>query len=213
MVTPVVHDLVELSGRAVTELTFRAEFEGQPWVGESLAQFPWVVVRRFAPTDDDRASVGVRGDSRYRRWGSEVRTTDCLRVLTPADLRGRSAAGATRDLPAFTALELLREEMPEGDWGPGGSVGAELAYGIAAVTSDSDLDVVIRLDGIPAEAQVAEFSTALREVADRTGVRTDALVETPLGGIHLDELAGSGSSVIARTAGGPALVTVAGSRS
>jgi phosphoribosyl-dephospho-CoA transferase len=203
MVTLAVHDLVELSDETVDELSQRAMGEGQPWVCEALARSPWVVARRANPTDTDHTAVGVRGTYRHQRWGTEIRTAGCLQVLAPSDLL---AVSAVRDLPAFRALDSLKLMKLPGVWGPGGSVGAELASGHPTVTENSDLDVVVRLDSLPDRISSTELLESLCTVTEQTGVRIDALVETPVGGVNLQELAEDGGSIVTRTPDGPVLL-------
>ena len=66
---------------------------------------------------------------------------------------------------------------------------------------------MIRLETLLERESAVELDDTLRVVSTRTGVRIDALVEIPTGGIHLRELATSGGSVVARTPEGPVLLT------
>lgn len=200
MVTAVVHDIVELSSDAVNELCRRASGQGQPWVVDSLAASPWAVVRRTRAAEDAHLAVGVRGRYRHQRWGTEVPASACLRVLRPSDLVDRIPS---RDLPVFRALALVRSAPIPGDWGPGGSVGAELASGHPEATPTSDLDLVIRVDSIPDPSTARTMQGTLDRVREQTGVEIDVLVETPGGGVNLQELATGSDTAVARTADGP----------
>ena len=73
-------------------------------------------------------------------------------------------------------------------WGPTGSVGFELATGVAAATTASDLDVIVRTP----EPWPLENA---REIADdlaRLPARVDAQLDVPAGAVALDEYARGG---------------------
>ncbi len=85
-------------------------------------------------------------------------------------------------------------------WGPTGSVGFELATGVAAVGTASDLDVVVRAP----EPWPLEYA---REVADdlaRLPARVDVQLDAPAGAVMLAEYA-RGGRVLLRTPDGPRL--------
>jgi phosphoribosyl-dephospho-CoA transferase len=70
-------------------------------------------------------------------------------------------------------------------WGPGGSVGYELASGIPAVRADSDLDFVLFA---PRQFDIAEAQDLWRMISSAPG-KVDAVVETPCCGFSLEEFA------------------------
>jgi phosphoribosyl-dephospho-CoA transferase len=82
-------------------------------------------------------------------------------------------------------------------WGPTGSVGFELATGVAAAGTASDLDVVVRApEPWPLESA--------REIADHLNgllVRVDAQLDVPVGALSLAEYA-RGGRVLLRTPDG-----------
>lgn len=213
-----VHDLVELSPTAVTELCGQAAQDRMAWVAESLDASAWAVVRRTRPVHQGNVPIGIRGPLRHQRWAAEVPLAEILRVLSPSELAFRGVP--RRHLPAFRALSLL--QTPEvralfpGQWGPGGSVGAELASGVEGVHAKSDLDLVVRVDAVSDAAILEAMSRTVAAVGEKAGVQVDVLVETPDGGIHLTELLASArdgdargywrGSVVARTPDGPALL-------
>jgi phosphoribosyl-dephospho-CoA transferase len=85
-------------------------------------------------------------------------------------------------------------------WGPTGSVGFELATGVAAASTDSDLDVVVRAP------EPLPLGNA-REIADhlnRLPTCVDAQLDTPAGAVMLSEYA-RGDRVLLRTPDGPRL--------
>ena len=213
-----VHDLVELSPTAVIELCGQAAQDGASWVAESLDTSAWAVVRRARPVHGHNVAVGVRGPLRHQRWGAEVPVSDIVRTLSPDDLAFRGVP--RRHLPAFHALSLLQtpdaRNLFPGPWGPGGSVGAELAGGVESVDAKSDLDLVVRVAEVPDAATLEAVNQVVAAVGEKADAQVDVLVETPHGGIHLSELLASvsdgaadgkrGGSVVARTPDGPALL-------
>jgi phosphoribosyl-dephospho-CoA transferase len=84
-------------------------------------------------------------------------------------------------------------------WGPGGSVGYELASGLPVVRADSDLDFILfapyRLEITHARDLLSVFSSAPGKV--------DALVETPYCGFSLQEfVTTSPDKILLRTSDG-----------
>jgi phosphoribosyl-dephospho-CoA transferase len=161
---------------------------------------PWAVVRREG-TREGRIAIGLRGARREQRWGGWIAPDHVLERVTPEELAERVPA---RSLPALALLAPAVAMMRQFGWtgGPGGSVGFELASGIAAVNAGSDLDLVLRAPGRRAQAEAAELAAAL----DRLPGRIDALIETPRGAVALAEYAHETGKVARRGADGPRLV-------
>jgi phosphoribosyl-dephospho-CoA transferase len=91
-------------------------------------------------------------------------------------------------------------------WGPTGSTGFELATQVPTVTVLSDLDLLIRTpERLPYDA-ARQMLSHLHALAQRAGIRVDAQLETPAGGIALAEWAAGKTRVMARHAKGPQLV-------
>jgi phosphoribosyl-dephospho-CoA transferase len=88
-------------------------------------------------------------------------------------------------------------------WGPGGSVGFELATGVPTATWSSDLDLVLRRDCRLDANEAAPLLELLAEAA--APARVDVIVETPAGGVLLVDLARAPTQVLARTPDGPRL--------
>jgi phosphoribosyl-dephospho-CoA transferase len=92
-------------------------------------------------------------------------------------------------------------------WGPGGSVGFEIATGMPTATPSSDLDLILRQEcrleprpgvpGAPATDLLAALTTAAAPA------RIDVLLETPMGGVSLADLAALPTRVLVRTPSGP----------
>lgn len=193
------HDLLEVASP-------QALVAGAPppaWVGVSLRRAPFVVVRRAAPSGT-LLPVGVRGDARRERFAAFLPAEDALRRIRPEDLAALHRPGAPARAPALAAVALVAEHMAalRLTWGPTGSVGFELATGVAAVTPASDLDVLARApDPLPRDAArwLVEHLAALP-------CRVDVQLETPAGAVALAEYAAGPRRILARTPCGPRLV-------
>jgi phosphoribosyl-dephospho-CoA transferase len=95
----------------------------------------------------------------------------------------------------------MLEHGLEDRWGPGGSVGFELASGCATATASSDLDLMLWLgDVIPVAG-----ARSLLEALAGLSVRTDVLLEMPCGAIALAEYARAAGFML-RTTQGPRMV-------
>ena len=178
------------------------------WVSASLGAVPWVVVRR-SYASVGRIAVGVRGAGRTQRFAMEIPDTAVMKVLAPEALVARGSA-LKEDVPAARALKgaavlLNGAGLP---WGPTGSVGFELASGAPTVTASSDLDLLLRPDGLPARAALCRLYCALQ----RLPARVDCQIETDSGALALGELASGAREVLLRTPTGPRLIPTPCSR-
>jgi phosphoribosyl-dephospho-CoA transferase len=177
-----VHDLILLR----TEWAF-ISVQGDsacPYLNPN--QRPWVVVRR-GRTSDGLIPVGVRGTQRHERCAGFTRLSEVVETQRPDQLRLRLAENSRRGLQAFRTLSYLESHLagPDMSWGPGGSVGYELASEIPAVRADSDLDFVLFA---PRQFDIAEAQDLWRMISSGPG-KVDALVETPCCGFSLEEFA------------------------
>jgi|HubBroStandDraft_1064217.scaffolds.fasta_scaffold352990_1 phosphoribosyl-dephospho-CoA transferase len=179
-----------------------------PWAWAALRRAPWVVVRRAAARDG-LIPVGVRGLRRSERHAAWLHREAVLDSLTPLELAARRdwLTGVRRaSLPALAALEgvasIMREHGLGGAWGPCGSVGFELASGVATATVESDLDLMVQPHRPLADAAAAALLASLGRLA----VRTDVLLELPHGAVALAEYASAAAPLILRTPDGPRLV-------
>jgi phosphoribosyl-dephospho-CoA transferase len=217
---PRIHDLLEIDAEGFLQ----AHSPVPAWVAESLRHTPFVVVRR-GPVSEEEIPVGVRGAPRNERWAGSCHPGLVKEVLTPQTLLRRattvamahaapqlSAAAAcvsakttasarAATIPALRALALLAERWKALDveWGPGGSVGFELATGRQVVTPQSDLDVVIHAH---TQMTVNEART-LRDATQGLPAQADIRVETPICGFSLVEYARRAPApILLRTAPG-----------
>jgi phosphoribosyl-dephospho-CoA transferase len=201
---PPVHSLLRVAGADVLEW----ESEPPDWVPAALRRAPFVVRRRALPRFDVMP-VGVRGSARSQRaaaWLSPGAVQDCI---TPQMLAAQCAWRQHRDFaitPAVAVLEqvaaILDGRGVAGRWGPGGSVGFELASGVASTTPNSDLDIVVSTEDSMARDDAARLHTEL----SRLPVRIDVLLETQNGAVALAEYAKSTEATLLRSMRGPRLV-------
>ena len=175
-----VHDLILLG----TESAVISTQGGTACPYFNPNQRPWVVVRR-GRVSDGLIPMGVRGSQRHERWPGFTRLGEVLGVRRPDQLRLLLAEDSRRALQAFRTLSYLESRLVglEMIWGPGGSVGYELASGIPAVRSDSDLDFILFA---PRKLEIAEAQDLWRMISSAPG-KVDALVETPYCGFSLQE--------------------------
>lgn len=195
-----VHDLLRVSSPnavAVVDPPF--------WFDAALKATPWVVVRRV-PLRGGHVAVGVRGAQRDERCAAALDASTVRERVTPENIALRTLwrAAARREHPVLRALERHADAFTATDllWGVAGGAGFELATGAAVLTPTSDLDLVIRMDGALPRHALQEFA----DIAARTDIRVDVLVETPGGGFSLDEFARETETLLLRTAEGPRLI-------
>jgi len=185
-------------------------FDGEPdWVRAAFARAPFAVVRR-AVAAPGFIAVGVRGSGRAQRYGTWADTADIEAAIRPEELTAGTPVDLTRcALPAFALLAALRRDarsLCAFSWGPTGSVGFELATGTPTVTMTSDLDLLIRSPQKLSRENAVQMLSELTAHAQRAGIRVDAQLETPAGGIALAEWAAGKTRVMARHAQGPQLL-------
>jgi phosphoribosyl-dephospho-CoA transferase len=191
-----VHDLILL--RTESAIISTQGDSAFPYLNPN--QRPWVVVRRGG-ISDGLIPVGVRGSQRHERCAGFTRLSEVLETRRPDQLRLLLAEHSRRALQAFRTLSYLESHFAGLDmtWGPGGSVGYELASGIPAVRADSDLDFIFFA---PRQLQITEARNLWRMIRSAPG-KVDTLVETPLCGFSLEEfVTTSHRKILLRTSGG-----------
>jgi phosphoribosyl-dephospho-CoA transferase len=154
------HDLIRLSDP--TALTW--DTPAPPWVVTTMRRIPWIVVRRGF-IRNGLIPVGVRGPVRSQRFAAFVPVTEIADRLSPEDLTDAHCMiepKRTHVVRALGAIERVKPILTAHGycWGPGGSVGFELATSEAAATASSDLDLIVRLN--------RRFAGASRRVARNT---------------------------------------------
>jgi hypothetical protein len=90
----------------------------------------------------------------------------------PCVLRTRKINSGRASLPAMEALRYLETQFSQLalEWGPGGSIGYEIATGHFTAAQDSDLDLIIRA---PARLELA-FATDLRAMIKAAPAQVDS---------------------------------------
>jgi phosphoribosyl-dephospho-CoA transferase len=200
---PRAHDLLRLRALPPTE-------DRPPWLDAAFAGAPFAVVRR-AEAPPGFVAVGFRGSSRSQRYGTLVPLDSIVSVSAPEDLLRHHAncpPSARATLKAFVALRRIVEQhcLESLAWGPTGSVGFELATARPAVTETSDLDLLVRVPLPLGRTRARALRDRLTAVERDLSLRIDAQLETPAGGVALDEWVEDKARVLARSASGPALI-------
>jgi phosphoribosyl-dephospho-CoA transferase len=180
--TPHVHDLLLL--RTESAVISTQGDPACPYLNPNRS--PWVVVRR-GRISDGLIPVGVRGTQRHENWAGFTEVSEVLETRRPDQLRLLLAEDSRRLLKAFRTLSYLENHLVGLDtsWGPGGSVGYELASRIPAVRDSSDLDFILFA---PKKLEITEAQDLWRMISSAPG-KVDALVETPFCGFSLEEFA------------------------
>lgn len=184
------HDLLEIDAKRL----LASQASAPQWAEGELRKSPFAVVRRGrAPRHE--IPIGVRGTGRNQRWAALCHSKLVKSVLTPAQLLTLAIPTSRANaIPALRALDVLKERWMESvlPWGPGGSVGFELASGRHVVTPESDLDIVIYAE----RRMTAEEAKSLCDRAMNLPVVVDIRVETPVCGFSLKEFAGRNRAAI-----------------
>jgi phosphoribosyl-dephospho-CoA transferase len=197
------HDLIRLREPFV----LKADAPIPTWVELAMTRTPWVIVRR-GHILDGMMPVGVRGSGRQQRFGTFLAIGEIADKLTPEDLTKsryviqRKPKAAVQ---ALLALERVSSVLVQRGyrWGPGGSVGFEIATGVTTTTSSSDLDLILRQDQRLESSEAIDLQADLTKVAMPT--RVDVILETPCGGVSLADLVTMSRQVLVRTPDGSRL--------
>ena len=180
--------------------------EAPAWARAALGGHVPVVMRR-APAEPGWVAVGIRGAAREQRYATWMRLSDISRLVSPQAVAraGRWRNHAQSHWPALRALSELAPRLDALGlaWGVTGSLGFELASGIAAAHPDSDLDLSLRAPyHLP-----REWARTLCRLLDEAPGRIDLQLETPYGAVALREWAGEAPRVLLKTQHGPLLVS------
>jgi phosphoribosyl-dephospho-CoA transferase len=200
---PAVHALLRVTD--LSELVWEAS--RPDWARAALQLAPWVVMRRATPRLG-QWPVGVRGGARSQRSAAWLPDRAVRECVTPQMLAAKRAWRQRPSATATPAMAVLDEVAAilvahgfAGRWGPGGSVGFELASGVPSTTAGSDLDLVLSVDEPMARTDAIRLHADLSKLP----VRIDLLLETPHGAAVLAEYVGAGVTLL-RTTQGPRLV-------
>lgn len=184
------HDLLEIDAKQLIS----SQPSAPQWVEDNLRKTPFVVVRR-GPVTGREIPIGVRGTERNQRWAGFCHPKFVNSILTPQQLLSRAIPTSRANaIPALRALDVLKERWMESilPWGPGGSVGFELASGRHVATPESDLDIVIYAE----RRMTAEEAKSLCDRSMNLPAVVDIRVETPGCGFSLKEFAGRSPAAI-----------------
>lgn len=198
---PYAHDLLLVKSATIEE----ARMAEPTWVRPALEKCPWVVARR-AISPKERIAVGVRGQGRQQRWGGFMRKDQIVKMVAPWYLRSGLANKMRLCLPAMRSLRFLEIELASlsNHWGPGGSVGYELASRAPVVTRESDIDLVI---SVPDRFD-RDFAEHLWKKIALAPAKVDVRIETPWCGFSLEEyVRRTSEKLLVRTSTGPRLTT------
>ncbi|WCM22372.1 malonate decarboxylase holo-ACP synthase [Paraburkholderia bryophila] len=180
-----------------------------PWVRVAFARAPVAVVRR-ALAAEGFVAIGVRGAGRAQRYGTWARVADIETVVAPQMLAQAEPLATRGGLAAFVALATLQCDaagpLHGFVWGPTGSAGFELATQVPSVSASSDLDLLIRTPESLTRDRALALLNQLQTHAKNAGIRVDAQLDTPAGGVALAEWAADKPRVMARHASGPQLI-------
>ena len=195
------HDLLVLDSGSIHNSLSAVDPEQQEVMLRLLTDAPVVVVRR-AQSQCGRLAVGVRGKYRHERFAAWLDPQAVIISIAPTQLRLHSVAEESR--PAMQSLFSLQEQWGNAtfEWGPGGSVGFDLASGVRSVSATSDLDIVVRIQSSLADLPLREMAAD----CERLPAAVDVLLETQAGAFALRELLLCADDVVLRTPNGPMLV-------
>ena len=194
------HDLLRIDVTQARKVLIPDHVDCWNAIEHCLRRASWLVVRRTL-YQRGLIPVGIRGVERSQRFAAWLDPQGILEILPPEALR---TSKGTCDRPALMALQELEQRWSRllHSWGPTGSVGFELASGVAAVTATSDLDVVLR-----AKDRLSERALrGLAEDCSELSCVTDVQIETPHGAVALEESLSARSKLLLRTRSGPVLV-------
>jgi len=192
-----IHDLLEIDAEQLVCFQMTAP----EWLKEDLRKSPYAVVRRGTVTEQ-KIPIGFRGPERNQRWAADCHPKLVRRIITPTQLLTSTILTSHESfVPALHTLHLLKLRWMDLHhlWGPGGSVGFELATGRQVVKPESDLDIVIFAEGRMTVAEAESLWTRAMDLPAAVDIR----VETPVCGFSLGEFVNqSPSPILLRTSNG-----------
>ena len=171
-----VHALLRISGaQALSWENAGLETMAPGWTTDALRRQPFVVVRRNSQRPG-WLPVGIRGGMRSQRAAAWLPVNAVRTCVTPRMLAARRG-WRNADSVQSRAIAVLDEVEAivtthgfAGAWGPGGSVGAELASGVVCTHAGSDLDLLLYADTVPDKTAARALHAQLGELSDRKSV-------------------------------------------
>jgi len=151
-------------------------------------------------------AVGIRGPLRAQRCALWADSQQICRVLSPEQVAAQQGWRQHPHLAALPALQALQQAQAALQasgltWGITGSAGFELASGQAALNSSSDLDLLLRCPQPPSHPRLQTLAAALAGLP----CRVDIQLQTPVGGVALNEWL-RGGQLLLKTDAGPVLL-------
>ncbi|SDI42979.1 malonate decarboxylase holo-ACP synthase [Alteribacillus bidgolensis] len=195
------HDLLQFT----TKNDLRMEENPPEWAIDAIGHMPYVVVRR-APIVHNHIPVGIRGKERGHRLAAEIPLEKIKARCSPEFIvenrLWKHLKKERRLLPVLNALNSIQDvfQSYQLKWGITGSAGYELVTEVPAVSPSSDLDIIIRTDGI-----TEKTARDLYKDLNYFTFRIDVHVEGAYGAFALSEYVNKMGKIMLRTKNGPFL--------
>ncbi|CAG9297820.1 malonate decarboxylase holo-ACP synthase [Celerinatantimonas diazotrophica] len=192
------HDLVWIDTLDALHLT-----EVMPeWVKQTYRHNLPVVIRR----DQNREGLiaaGIRGTLRSQRQACWIETKHIIKRVRPQDLIHEQywQRYNWQHLPVVHSLMQLAKLNWPLPWGVTGSCGYSLATGSIAMRAQSDLDLQVLA---PTRPHADDFKLILKATKNLP-VRVDIQLETPAGGVALNDWLQHSEQVLVKSNTGPYL--------
>lgn len=189
------HDIIQIKN--VNK--FVESIDNIKWIKESLIKAPFVVVRR-GEKFDSKIPIGIRGNSRDKRYGTYLEKENILDVITPYEISDKklwTSNQHVKESKIFKALEIVEEVLKEKKlkWGPTGSTAFELISNIKTINENSDLDILIKIPDYFSIDEAKEINEKLQKVP----CKIDIQLQVPQGIISLVEYARGDNPLLLRT--------------
>ena len=185
------HDL--LWGMPVEQIAAAAP----SWVHARVAAGGPVVVRRDQQ-HINQVAVGVRGLKKSERYAAWLSKDAITRIVKPEQIRKLTRCSS----PVQQTLNELEQLLHEKKWGITGSYAFQAATGEQTVTSNSDLDLLLRQPTAFTLAEGNHLYTRIKLLP----VTVDVQIDTGHGGFSLADWVTSNGRVLLKTNQGPQLV-------
>ena len=167
------------------------------WVHARVAAGVPVVVRRDQQ-HMDQVAVGVRGLKKSERYATWLSKNAITRIVKPEQIRTLTRCSS----PVHQTLNAVAQLLHEKNWGITGSYAFQEVTGEQTVTSNSDLDLVLRQ---PTALTLAEGKHLYAQIK-LLPVTVDLQIDTGRGGFSLADWVTSTGSVLLKTNQGPLLL-------